>query len=299
MISAPYFSTDGGWTWQESNLGWWFSGHSQAFDPNDGMVAYYATHLSDESYRIYKTTTGGASWSEAGIFPSLLGLDVEGHNGNHVLASPYFISSSVWVSTDAGQSWTWTPAPFRPGVVTSPPWAARTFFAAGSSTDGMVYEMWLTHDLGETWTSFSDSLPPLPGEYWESWMRIQAHPVEPILYVALEPTGVWRLDLSGVSGVDDVRPVGPVERLAAYPNPSSGAVTIAFREEGAPMLRSIRVVDVMGRVVRTLQAGSDQATLRWDGRDRQGRDAASGVYRIVELRPDGHVGGSQQVLILR
>jgi flagellar hook assembly protein FlgD len=78
-----------------------------------------------------------------------------------------------------------------------------------------------------------------------------------------------------------------------------GSVTIAFQGERGTPLRSIRVVDVMGRVVATLSGGSENATLRWDGRDRQGREVASGVYRIVTLRPDGHVGGSERVLILR
>jgi len=117
--------------------------------------------------------------------------------------------------------------------------------------------------------------------------------------VTLEFTGVWRLDLSGISSVNGEQAEVSEPKIAAYPNPSSGDVTIASRDQSAPFLRSVRVVDVMGLVVKTVNGGSGDRTLRWDGRDRQGREAASGVYRIIYLRPDGRTSASERILVLR
>ena len=301
MISETSYSTDSGWTWNESNLTWYlYGGRGQAYDPSNGSVAYYTAGLGDETSRIYRTTNGGAIWSQVWLegFNQMQGIDVEWDKGAHVMTCND-IQSRVLITSDAGQNWTWRPSPFHPREVLSPPWAASCFFVAGSAADETTYEVWWTSDLGDTWTSYSVGLPILPGPYWNNWIRIQAHPTEPILFVALEPTGVWRLDLSAVSAIDGEELDLAETRLAAYPNPSSGSVTIAFQDNSSLPMRSIRVVDVMGRVVNTLDASSEGTPLRWDGRDRQGREVASGVYRIVTLRPDGHVGESERVLILR
>ena len=301
MICEEFYSADGGWTWNGSNLaGYTIIGHGQAFDPNNDSIAYYTAGLTDESYRIYKSTNGGVMWSEVWLegFRQLLGIDVEWHDSDHVMAC-YGIENRVLITSDAGQDWAWKPSSFYSREVLSPPWAPACFFVAGSAADETTYEVWWTSDLGDTWTSYSEGLPTLPGPFWGSWIRIQAHPVDPVLYVALEPSGVWRLDLSGVSGIESESTYMSDPRLVSYPNPSNGDVTIAFQGQGAAVLRSICVVDVMGRVVQTLQAGSDEVTLRWDGRDRGGREVASGVYRVVYFRPEGQIGGSQRVLILR
>lgn len=63
-------------------------------------------------------------------------------------------------------------------------------------------------------------------------------------------------------------------------NPTPGAASLAFRVERAGPV-SVRVFDVRGTLVRTLFSGESPAgsrVLRWDGRDRSGAPAPSGLY---------------------
>jgi len=80
-------------------------------------------------------------------------------------------------------------------------------------------------------------------------------------------------------------PAGVFSLAAPAPNPFRGATTIAYRipEERACTLG---IYDVSGRLVRTLLRGvlpAGPGEVRWDGRDRDGNTAASGVY-YVRLR---------------
>ncbi|MEK7315408.1 MAG: phytase [Candidatus Eisenbacteria bacterium] len=64
------------------------------------------------------------------------------------------------------------------------------------------------------------------------------------------------------------------------PNPSRGATDIPFTLDRR-MPVSIRILDLQGRLVRTIDAGtpgSGAHVLRWDGNDARGKHAAAGVY---------------------
>ena len=86
-----------------------------------------------------------------------------------------------------------------------------------------------------------------------------------------------------ISGVETVGGV-PVGTRAAirrvYPNPFNPTTTVEFSvPKQGPV--SVRVYDLQGRQVSTLTNESLPAGLyrvKWDGRDRQGRGAASGIY---------------------
>lgn len=80
-------------------------------------------------------------------------------------------------------------------------------------------------------------------------------------------------------------------RLVVAPNPMRAGVgtSIAFRGSavGETLLgpRTVEILDVLGRRLRTLGANTDatsdaSGTLTWDGRDEAGRAVASGVYFI-------------------
>jgi hypothetical protein len=78
--------------------------------------------------------------------------------------------------------------------------------------------------------------------------------------------------------------LGPV-----YPNPSSGEVTV---EVAVPEAMNVRVelFNVLGQQVGLLHSGELTAgvhELRWDGRTASGAEAASGVYLIRLIGPDG------------
>jgi len=85
-----------------------------------------------------------------------------------------------------------------------------------------------------------------------------------------------------------------VRRLGVAPNPANPGTAISYDLPRATRL-VLRVVDVRGRVVRTLvdgwrPAGAHRAF--WDGRDQAGRAVASGRYLAVGQWDDEQAVGS-------
>ncbi|MBD3221545.1 hypothetical protein GF314_09905 [bacterium] len=104
------------------------------------------------------------------------------------------------------------------------------------------------------------------------------------LTVTADDAVTYRTDLPVVSAatpVDDEPTLPAATRLVGnHPNPFNPQTTVAFATAGAGHVR-VTVLDARGRLVRelldtTLPAGEHQ--VRWDGRDRAGRDVGAGVY---------------------
>lgn len=74
---------------------------------------------------------------------------------------------------------------------------------------------------------------------------------------------------------------GPL-RLEMSPNPSQGAVAIRLNWDGPSRVPArIDLFDAAGRLIRSLTAETTlagAASLAWDGTDREGRNAAPGIY---------------------
>lgn len=109
--------------------------------------------------------------------------------------------------------------------------------------------------------------------------------------------------ISRVGGT--VTAVGDGPRLRAVhlrqnvPNPFNPRTSIEFEVPSGSARVSLRVYDVDGRLVRTLldaPAVAGPGSVQWDGRDRQGRSVASGVY-YYELVIDEHREARRMVLI--
>ena len=85
-----------------------------------------------------------------------------------------------------------------------------------------------------------------------------------------------------VVGVGDAPPAEFA--LRAGPSPSGAAVAIALSNPtGRAVAARVTVHDLAGRRVATLLDGwaaPGASALRWNGRDRDGRAAASGVYQV-------------------
>ena len=87
--------------------------------------------------------------------------------------------------------------------------------------------------------------------------------------------------------------------LQNYPNPFNRGTVLSFHAP-RPGQAALRVYNLQGQVVRTLFQGPVSAGYRkvhWDGRDRQGRLAASGVY-LYRLET-GAVELTRKLLFLR
>lgn len=85
---------------------------------------------------------------------------------------------------------------------------------------------------------------------------------------------------------------------ANHPNPFNGATRIPF-EAGDAARASLTIHDVLGRQVRSLRRGpigEGAHAVVWDGRDDQGRLAATGVY-LARLRVDGGSATRRMLLV--
>ncbi|MCB1184131.1 T9SS type A sorting domain-containing protein [bacterium] len=111
--------------------------------------------------------------------------------------------------------------------------------------------------------------------------------------------GVLSIELTGeIVGVGDVVPA----RTALggnYPNPFNPRTTIVF-ELARPGAVELRVYDVSGRLVRTLQAGERFTAGRhevvWNGRDERGAATAAGVY-FVRMRSGDFTAVERMTLV--
>jgi hypothetical protein len=80
-----------------------------------------------------------------------------------------------------------------------------------------------------------------------------------------------------------------------WPNPANPATRLRVRGPAGGMV-ALRVLDLRGRLVRTLTATLDAAgvgTVEFDGRDARGRRLPSGSYRVVA---EGPAGGDARIL---
>jgi hypothetical protein len=87
--------------------------------------------------------------------------------------------------------------------------------------------------------------------------------------------------------------------LSAAPTPSHGPIEIAYSTRANREPPRVRVVDVAGRVVREIQAGSPGGGrfAVWDGRDDSGLAAAAGIY-FVRLE-QGESSATRRIVLLR
>jgi len=83
-----------------------------------------------------------------------------------------------------------------------------------------------------------------------------------------------------------------------FPNPFNPMTNISFALPSSAEVR-IDVIDVTGRVVRTMEAGelpAGRQIVTWDGRDNEGHPVASGVY-LARLQAGEFEAASKMVLL--
>ncbi len=103
------------------------------------------------------------------------------------------------------------------------------------------------------------------------------------------------------TGIED-RPTASIPAdfhlMQNYPNPFNPSTQIAYRLPSSGFV-SLTVYDLLGRMVRTLVSGEQEAgykTVAWDGRDQLGNSVPSGVY-FYSLKAGTIVESMRMVLI--
>ncbi len=142
-----------------------------AMTPSNPDVMYYGT------YRVYKSTNLADYWVPVSpdltngpgsgnlVYGTLSAIKVSPVNPNFVLVGTD--DGNVWVSRDAGSTWTNVSADLPDRYVTdiaAHPVDLMTFFVtfSGYSLGEQVPYIFVTHDLGETWQDVTYNLPQAP-----------------------------------------------------------------------------------------------------------------------------------------
>ena len=170
-------------------------------------------HASVHGAGVWKTTDGGSTWTDVSD-PTMLGLRtaaiaVDPADGQHVYVAT---SAGLFVSADAGHSWTRAFPGYWTGLAIDP-LDPTTVLAGGrlDETQGAVIERSNLHGAPGSWTPVSAGLP------------IGVAPVNPILAVAPGSPSIFYAefldrDSAGMYGL--YRSVGGTawQRVAAAPN---------------------------------------------------------------------------------
>ena len=85
-----------------------------------------------------------------------------------------------------------------------------------------------------------------------------------------------------------------------YPNPFNPTTTIEYNVEISGHV-TLKIYDIMGRVVRTLvdehkDAGRSNYRVIWDGKDKRGLQVSAGLY-LYTLKSNGRTDHAKMVLM--
>ncbi len=172
QVTGPWSSSNDRASWANAPL---------VVDPVDPQTVYAGT------YRVYKTTDGGANWSlisgdlTNGTDGYLLALAVAASN-NRVI---YTCSSDgrLYVTTNGGGSWTlrspaaWIDNTEIKDIAVDPNDAQRVYVALGSAA-----QVWMSTDGGQTWSDVSGNLSSFDPRYIFS-LEVDFGVTPPVLYV--------------------------------------------------------------------------------------------------------------------
>jgi len=150
-------------------------------------------------------------------------------------------------------------------------------------------EVWETVDGGRTWHSIGQDLAEVPLFY-----DVAIDPVAPSKLYAATPWGIYELQREISTAIEEESKVQPQALTLDqnYPNPFNSDTVIRFALPTSADVE-LAIFNLAGQQVATLVEGVREAgtyTVRWDGRDDDGRELASGVY-LYRLK----AGNGQQV----
>lgn len=201
----------------------------------------------------------------------------------------------VFRSTDLGQNWESISGnlPELPvNVIVADPSVEGRLFAG---TDAGIF---YTENSGQQWWSLSQGIPNVPVT------DLKIHDPTRVLVAGTYGCSAYRLDIDMVTLVeehDGVPTQNGVTMKPVFPNPFNSAAAGNLTIEcylAQPATGSVEVMDINGRLVRTLAEGhlSGGANhFSWDGHHTNGAIAAPGIYLI---RITTNTGTAQQKVVV-
>jgi hypothetical protein len=195
----------------------------------------------------------------------------------------YVNGERFWITFNWGQLW--VPVDDFNGTQPNLPYSDLAILPGNSAYWYLATEfgMFRSTNSGHDWIRWDRGLPPA---VWVKELRIVRSPSGGTwLYASTFGRSIWRRSLDDDISVG-VTPPPALSRLAytaVGPNPFGDRVELRFRAPTAAPV-SLKIIDPRGRLVRTLVTGlvaNGEPVVAWDGRDKQGRAAADGVYFAV------------------
>jgi hypothetical protein len=297
-VMAVCFSTNGGSSWNRVELTS-NSGYANAIvihpnNPGVVLVGGYCYTGSTYLGKIFKTTDGGANWTDVsqGI----------GENYNYVYSlifdpntpTTLYVGTrlGVYKSVDSGANWVNLNSACRDVYGLAIQSRTSVIYAAGYGSG--VYS---SADGGSHWTAMNDGLSSFELEC----MILDAQ--NNLLFVGTSSEGVFRYDVS--TDIEPVisTPVLPTKLilLPNFPNPFNPTTTISYEIPiNAISPIRLKIYNVAGQLLKTLvdefqPAGS--YNIDWDGTDDSGTPISSGVFLcILQV---GNSRAAQKITLIR
>lgn len=290
-------SFDGGATFNLTDPDWSNSSVLTCIHVHEGVV------LAGSWEGIYRSGDGGENWSlnsGTGVV-----FDLVSHDGA-VFAGLY--PGGVLRSVNAGLTWSPVNTGLDPNTrINSLAVFDGTVFAASNNgtvfrwdgagwvdtgyDSGIVYTLVAAAGNLVAGTAYGEVYRTEDGVEWQGFSSgftdgaIEGSCVTPDQLVLItRHRGIWSrplTDLGGVSAVEENLPTAGLQ-LEVSPNPFNPLIILSFYvPQSGPTV--IHIHDLAGRRVktllnRTLEAGTH--TVRWNGRDDDGRSASAGVYLV-------------------
>jgi photosystem II stability/assembly factor-like uncharacterized protein len=123
-----------------------------ALDPQNPATLYALPYEYPDNPRVFKTATGGASWTSVGRLPdyNVTALRVDPHQSDYLYG---MTSSAVWRSTDGGASWTSAGLPASAmGITTDPLVPGRLFVSGYSYSTYAIPVVMISTNYGQSWS---------------------------------------------------------------------------------------------------------------------------------------------------
>ena len=281
--NGVYKTEDGGESWTAINTGLPASLFTLDIpavqvllvDPQDSQTLYFGTEQV-----MHKSEDGGESWTalSTGLpdFFSILALAIDLQNPQTFYAGTF---AGLYRSENGGASWTATGFTestdddshiWVHSLVIDPEEPRRLY--AGTSEG-----VYMSEDRGETWLAINTSLANTNVQVLV--LDLQT----PQTLYSGTGAGVFSLTFPSSTAVLEDYTAAPPQSFTLsqnYPNPFNSGTVIRFALPTATPIELV-LYNLAGQKVVTLIKGVRETgtyTVRWDGKDGQGRELASGVY---------------------
>ena len=301
-LSGLHRSDNFGKTWEKRSEGlpkWQF--RNQTYEEPIGGLALDSQNtgilFASTGDTVWESGDAGLNWQYAGHIgeeESIRALAVHPRKPKELYAATV---EGLYLSKDQGQNWE---------RVVAFEWFGRSYesklrirFAPDDPERFYLVtglELLETQDGGTSWQSIGKSLVGYP------WFNdVAVDPFDPDVVYAVTPWGMYRLERNEGSTIVEGQQVLPAafSLQQNYPNPFNSSTVIRFSLSKSTKAK-LTVYNLAGQKVVTLVDGVRSAgghTVRWDGRDDDGRTLASGVY-LYRLRAGEHAE-TRKLLLLR